>query len=190
MKKLISLVLAFVMVACVAAGCAPTTNNENENENKEPVVQNYSGTMEELLTAITTEEPVEIMAGGVMTMDLANAGELPEEDFAWYISSYTGLENANDISDAAFFESMVGSIAFSMVAVRVNEGVDAKTVGQAMKDGIDTRKWICVQADELMVAGYGDVVMLIMLDSNLGMSAQSFVDAFKTVVGADLSFTI
>ena len=85
---------------------------------------------------------------------------------------------------------MVGAIAFSLVAVRVNEGVDAKTVGEAMKNGIDTRKWICVSADELMVAGYGDVVMLIMLDSGLGMTAQSFVDAFKTVCGADLSFIL
>lgn len=185
MKKLISLVLALAMIACVAAGCAPATN-----DNKEPAAQKFEGTMEELVTKITTEQPVEIMGGGAMALDLANAGELPEEDFAWYIANYTGLENGNDISDGAFYESMVGAIAFSLVAVRVNEGVDAKTVGEAMKNGIDTRKWICVSADELMVAGYGDVVMLIMLDSGLGMTAQSFVDAFKTVCGADLSFIL
>ena len=184
MKKLISLVLALAMVACVAAGCAPTNNDNNNDET--PTVQNYAGTMEELLGKITTEEPAEIMGGMAMSLDLS----AENADLEWQIQSYTGLTSASDLSDVAIFESMVGSIAFSIVAVRVNEGVDAKTVGEAMKNGIDTRKWICVTADELIVAGYGDVVLLVMLDSNLGMSAQSFVDAFKTVVGADLSFTL
>lgn len=178
MKKLISLVLSLVMVACVAAGCAPADNKSD--------VQNLTGTMEELIGKITTQQPVEIMGGMAMALDLTDANA----DRDWQIQSYTGLENGNDISDVAVYESMVGSIAFSLVAVRVKEGVDAKTVGEAMKTGIDTRKWVCVAADELMVAGYGDVVMLIMLDSNLGMNAQSFVDAFKKVCGADLSFTI
>jgi len=178
MKKLISLVLSLVMVVCVAAGCAPADNKSD--------VKNLTGTMEELIGKITTQQPVEIMGGMAMALDLTDANA----DRDWQVNSYTGLENGNDISDVAVYESMVGSIAFSLVAVRVKEGVDAKTVGEAMKNGIDTRKWICVGADELMVAGYGDVVMLIMLDSNLGMTAQSFVDAFKKVCGADLSFTI
>ena len=35
----------------------------------------------------------------------------------------------------------------------------------------------------VFVAGYRDVVMLIMLDSSLDLTAQSFVDAFGKVVG-------
>ena len=84
----------------------------------------------------------------------------------------------------------MGSHAFSLVMVRTAEGVDPKAVAQEMSDNIDTRKWICVGADEKIVAGYGDVVMLIMLDSMLGLSAQNYVDAFKNVCGADLDFTI
>ena len=84
----------------------------------------------------------------------------------------------------------MGSIAFSMVMVRVAEGADAMAVAEAMKANINTRKWVCVEADDLMVAGYGDVVMLIMVSSQNGMTAQSFVDAFQTVVGAELNFTI
>ena len=84
----------------------------------------------------------------------------------------------------------MGSIAFSMVMVRVAEGADAMAVAEAMKANINPRKWVCVEADDLMVAGYGDVVMLIMVSSQNGMTAQSFVDAFQTVVGAELNFTI
>ena len=74
--------------------------------------------------------------------------------------------------------------------VRTAEGADPKAVAQEMTDNIDTRKWICVGADEKIVAGYGDTVMLIMLDSQLGLSAQSYVDAFAQVAGGELDFTI
>ena len=85
---------------------------------------------------------------------------------------------------------MMGSIAFSMVMVRVAPDAGSKTVAENMKNGIDTRKWICVGADDILVAGYADVVMLIMLDSSLGLTAQSFVDAFAEVVGAELDFVM
>ena len=57
-----------------------------------------------------------------------------------------------------------------------------------MKAGIDPRKWICVEADDLMIAAYGDVAMLIMVDSTNGLSAQPYVDAFAEVAGAELDF--
>ena len=45
-------------------------------------------------------------------------------------------------------------------------------------------------ADEKLVAGYGDTVMLIMLSSSMDLSAQSYVDAFAQVCGDELDFTI
>jgi len=85
---------------------------------------------------------------------------------------------------------MMGSMAFSMVLVRLAEGADGKAVAEAMKSGIDTRKWICVEADDLKVAGFGDVVMLVMLNSDSGMTAQSFVDAFAKVAGFEAEFVM
>jgi len=81
------------------------------------------------------------------------------------------------------FEPMIGSIAFSMVMVRVAPGEDIKSVAEAMKSGINPRKWVCVEADDMLVTGYRDVVMLIMLDTSYDLTAQSFVDAFGKVVG-------
>ena len=85
---------------------------------------------------------------------------------------------------------MAVSQAFSLVLARVADANDAEAVAKEMTDNIDTRKWICVGADEKVVAGYGDTVMLIMLDSQLGLKAQSYVDAFKSVCGGDPDFTI
>ena len=64
---------------------------------------------------------------------------------------------------------------------------DVATVAETMKSGIDTRKWICVEADDLQVVSYGDVVMLIMVDSQNGMTSQSFVDAFAKVCGGEVT---
>ena len=124
--------------------------------------------------------------GGIMPVDLTDTSE----DGLWALQYNTGLTSGEKIKDIAVYEPMIGSIAFSMVLVRLNDAADAKTVAQEMSDNIDTRKWICVEADEKIVAGYGDVVMLIMLDSTSGMSAQSFVDAFKDICGGELDFTI
>ena len=67
---------------------------------------------------------------------------------------------------------------------------DVKAIAEGMKNGIDPRKWICVEADDLKVAGFGDVVMLIMVNSDSGMTAQSFVDAFAKVAGFEAEFVI
>jgi len=183
MKKLIALLLALVMVTAVFAGC----NKENTEDEggaaaaKTPIADN----METVVNTIIEKNPVEFM-GGLMPVDLADT----TEDGVWAIKSYTGLQSAEGLTDIAVYEPMMSSMAFSMVLVRVDDAANAKTVAQEMNDNIDTRKWGCVEADELIVVGYCDVIMLIMLDSDLGLTAQSFVDAFKTVCPGELDFTI
>jgi len=179
MKKFLSVMLVLTMVLSMAA-CGGKKNQETEA----PALS-VSGTMEELLNKTIEQRPVEFM-GGVIPVDLTDS----TEDGLWAIKSYTGLDSAEKITEAAAFEPMMGSMAFSMVMVRLAEGADAKAVAEAMKSGIDTRKWICVEADDLKVAGFGDVVMLIMVNSDSGMTAQSFVDAFAKVAGFEAEFVI
>ena len=77
------------------------------------------GTMEELLNEIVAQQPVEF-DGGVETIDLTDTSE----EGQWAIKSSTGLDNAGVLTEAAVFEPMIGSIAFSMVMVRVAPGED------------------------------------------------------------------
>ena len=184
MKKLISMLLALVMVFGLTA-CGSTAA---EPETAPPV--SLEGTMEELVNQVIENQPVEFM-GGMIPVDLTDTSE----DGLWAIKYYTGLDNADQISDVAVYEPMMGSIAFSLVMVRANADVGTKTLAESMKSGIDNRKWICVEADDLMVCGFGDVVMLIMVGSETGMTAQSFVDAFQKVCetqieGAELEFVL
>lgn len=169
MKKVIALMLVMVMAISMAA-CG------GKGATKAPLV----GTMEENVLKIMEISPVEFM-GGVIPVDLSDADT---------VKYFTGLQSGEKVTDIAVYESMTGSQAFSLVLARVADAADAETVAKEMTENIDTRKWICVGADEKVVAGYSDTVMLIMLDSQLGLNTQSFVDAFKSVCGADLDFTI
>ena len=179
MKNFVAIVLALSLVLSLAA-CGGKKNQETES-----AAMRVEGTMEELLNKTVEQRPVEFM-GGVIPVDLTDSSE----DGLWALKSYTGLDSAEKITEAAAFEPMMGSLAFSMVMVRLAEGADGKAVAESMKSGIDTRKWICVEANDLKVAGFGDVVMLIMVNSDSGMTAQSFVDAFAKVAGFEPAFVI
>jgi len=175
MKKVISMLLAFAMVFGLTA-CGSSAEPEQTVS-----AVSLEGTMEELVNQVITEQPVEFM-GGIMPVDLADTSE----DGLWAIKYYTGLDNAEQIEDVAVYEPMMGSIAFSLVMVRAKTD-DTKTLAESMKAGIDQRKWICVEADDLQVVSYGDVVMLIMVGSDTGMTSQSFVDAFAQVCGGNVT---
>lgn len=208
MKKMISLLLVVALFAAMAAGCAqkpaettePTTEATTEPTTEattEPTTEATeevsdstqgaeAGSLEAMINEIVTIQPVEFMAA-TTNLDLTDTSE----NAAFQLKGFTGLEDASMLKEVSAYESMIGSIAFSMVLVRVNDAANAKTVGQQMKEGIDPRKWICVEADDLQVVGCGDVVMLIMVSSAMeGMTSQAFVDAFKTVCGAELDFVL
>lgn len=179
MKKLICALLALSLILAMAA-----CGGSKPEETTAPAA-NIEGTMEELLNKVIEQRPVEF-AGGVYPIDLTDTSE----DGKWAVKSFTGLEDASQLTEAAAYEPMIGSIPFSMVMVRTAEGADPKAVAEAMKSGVDPRKWICVEADDMKVAGCGDVVMLIMVSTSGDLTAQSFVDAFQSVAGRNCDFVI
>ena len=180
MKKMISMLLALVMVLSLAA-CGGN-NTPAATEAPTEAAKHVEGTMEELLNKVIEIQPVEFM-GGSMALDLTDTSE----DGLWMVKNYTGLDSADSITEAAFYEPMMGSIPYSMVMVRAAEGADVAAVAEGMKTGIDQRKWICVEADDLQVVSFGDVVMLIMVGSDTGMTSQAFVDAFAQVCGGEVT---
>ena len=131
-----------------------------------------AGTPAEIIDKIYANHKAIEMPLGTMEVDLTDPDAL---------KMFTGLGSADKISAAAVSESMMGAQAYSLVVVKVKDAKDADAVATEMMNGIDQRKWICVEADDLMVTGFGDVVMLIMVGSDTGMTSQSFVDAFQKV---------
>ena len=103
-------------------------------------------------------------------------------------TAVTGLASSDKVKAAAYSESMMGSQAYSLVVVRVKKSKDAAAVADEMLSGINPAKWICVEADDVRVAAYDDLVMLIMVSSSFEetVTGKEIVSAFKKVCGGSL----
>ena len=166
MKKIIAIVV--VLVVAAVAVFAFTGN-------KAPEVTPYEGTLEDLTNALYEANPVEFMVGPAMPVELTDVDAL---------YAYLGLESADGIAEATWSESMIGAQPYSLVLAKVSEGADMEAIKNAMFNGINTRKWICVEADQLRVVSAADLIMLVMADTQLGEGiADGMVEAFKTNVG-------
>lgn len=64
-------------------------------------------------------------------------------------------------------EPMMGSIAYSVVLVRMKDGADIESAKKAILDNVDPRKWICVEVpkEEVIVKNRGNLIILIMVEN-------------------------
>ena len=189
MSKLISAILAVLLLASMLSGCGNQNGSEQPAQTTSPTATGeVAGTdvpngLQGELSSIIDEIYANKDAGIAVETKAVDVGDADS------IKYFTGLSDADKIEEAFVSEAMMSSQAYSLVLVRLKDGADAQDVAQAMKDGIDTRKWICVEADDLRVAACGDVVMLIMVSSALSdtVTAAQIVDAFSAVCGGTLT---
>lgn len=136
-----------------------------------------SGTPAEIIDKIYAKFPVEELPLTTIEVDI-------NDEFAF--NRYTGLSSPDKVSAVAASESMMGAQAYSLVVVKVKDAKDAKDIANEMKNGIDPRKWVCVEADDLKVAAAGDVVVLMMVSSEHSdvATAKDIINAFKKVAGS------
>ena len=76
-------------------------------------------------------------------------------------------------SDSVYSAPMMSSIAYQCVVLRVEEGQDVETAKQLLLDNADPIKWVCVEAESVVVENVGDVILYIMCD-------YATADAIKT----------
>ena len=169
MKKFISVILMAALALSLFAACGKTDDA--------PKGADLSGETVEALVNKIYESKMPEFALMTMPVDLADA-----EMVAWQ----TGVSDPALLKEAVISESMMGSQAYSLVMVRVNDAAKAEEVAQMMLDNIDPRKWICVAADDIDAAIYGDLVLFVMIDSSFGIPAADFIGAFKTIAGGAL----
>ncbi len=144
------------------------------------------GSLPDIIEKIYTKKDMGELALTTITQEMMDFTD-PE-----VLKMYTGTDDTTAIKEIAVSEAMVGAIPYSLVLARVNDENKAAEVAQNMFDNIDTRKWICVEADDLKVAVCGDAVMLIMVSSEYAdtVTSQEIVDAFESVCGGSLTTVI
>lgn len=159
----------------------PETKPDNTGSNDASV--DLSGkTTAEIISMIYEKKPVDLFLDTV-TLDLSDADT---------VKSIAGLSSTDGIKEISVSEPMMGSQAYSMVLVRVSDSANAASVAQTMKDNINPRKWICVEADDIKAASKGDLALFFMVDSEFAdtVTASEIMDAFKSVCGGSLDSEI
>lgn len=181
MKKLISILLALTLCTGVLTGCR---RSEPEDTTTTPAATSALAgkALTEIVDMVYAKHPMEL---SLITVDVAL-------DDAYAVKSYLGLDSADMVKEAVASESGFGSQAYSLVLCRVKNPANAQDVARKMFDGIDQRKWICVEADDLMVSVFGDLVLLVMIDSDYAemATAQQLTDAFAAINGAAAELTL
>lgn len=86
--------------------------------------------------------------------------EVTDENIEYYL----GTKDI-EYESALASESMVGSIAYSVVLVRLDDNSDVEATKTKIKENINPRKWICVGVEEedVIVENKGNLIILIMV---------------------------
>ncbi|MCM1052406.1 MAG: hypothetical protein NC483_00290 [Ruminococcus sp.] len=137
MKKVLGLFCA-LLVCFSITGCGKKAS------------ENVSGTLPEIM-----EKLYDGISEDEMPMMVENT-ELNEENFKYYAFADINYK------EAIASESMTGSIAHSVVLIRLENSADADSAVTEIKNNADPRKWICVEAENTYVLAKGDLVVLIM----------------------------
>ncbi len=143
MKKIVSILSVFTIALLFITGCGQK-------------IVHVEGTLEDLMTKV-----YEGISEDQLPMMLQNI-ELTEEN----IESYIGTKDIK-WKEALASESGVGSIAHSVVLIRMTEDATEKEIEEAktkIKENANPRKWICVEAENVFVESKGDLIILIMSD--------------------------
>lgn len=151
---------------------APVDGTENTNPETPAADGETTVTPEEQEVLDTLQKLVAGAADDIMCDNtIITADQYPYYLFIDYI----------DGSIAASASAMIGSIAHSVVLLKLPEDADVAAVAADIEANMDPRKWICVEAEATMVKTSGQYVLM-------AMSSQATVDAisanFDTVFGA------
>ena len=155
-KKVLWTIIAVVAVVAIAVVAVVFLK---------PVEKNVEGTLEEIMAKVyagISEENLPMMLGNI-PVDSEN------------VEGFLGTTEVN-YKEAVASESMVGSIAHSVVLVRMNDAKEADAAVETIKVNVNPRKWICVEASNVAVKSKGDLVILIMSNETLAPTLEANFD--------------
>jgi len=135
MKKILGLLTIFVLTLTLA-GCGE---------------KNVQGSLEEIMDKVYASIPED-----ERPMMLMNT-EVTEENVEMYLGTVD-----IEYEEALASESATGSIAHSVVLVRVKKSADVEAIKNKIENSVNPRKWICVEAEEVEVESKGNLIILIM----------------------------
>lgn len=156
MKKYVLLLLVLgVALFCTACGRSDSAKT-------------IEGTLPEIIDRIYESADVDDDTRDFLENSLATVA-VEKESAAYYFGTDT-----IDFTDAVASEPRMSSIAFSVCLMRVPEGTDVEAAKAEIRDTVDPRKWICVEANDVLVESEGDLILLVMTADSSSVYAEAF----------------
>lgn len=157
MRKLKKILLLLVMITMTMSltGCGEKNVEGELTDIMEDVYKEmYASVDEEERPVLTTVNVLE------------KTEDMTDEDVDAAVEYAIGT---TDIKYKEIYESkpMIGSLAYSVVLVRMEENADIEDAKTKIKENVDPRKWICaeVEKDDVIVKSKGDLIILIMVEN-------------------------
>lgn len=150
-KKKTLFILALIAVSILIIGLIFIINNNNTS--------NFS---------FKTEEDIVKMMNKIKKVDTLPDLEthtLNLEDLD-SITAYTGLKSIDLIDSIVVNEPMMGSQAYSVLAIKVKNKSDVENVKQEIYDNINMNKWVCVSADKLVITNTENLIFVVMTSND------------------------
>ncbi len=157
MKKIITMLLLGTMCLGIF-GCGKNTSEEASLE----------GSCVEILDKVY--ETAEVSENFKESLEYFDKMEIPA-DSTEYILGTTEIPYA----DAVYSAPMMSSVAYQCVVLRVDDGMGVEEAKQLLADNANPAKWVCVEAESVVVESVGDVILFVMADAE---TADALKNAF------------
>lgn len=167
------ILLILVVVVAVIAGVLVFTNSGNEENS------NVSGEVLNIKNSTELTSFVDKVYEGLELFPSIASMELMLDD-AETVTYETGLSSTDKIDAVVVSAPMISSQAYSMILVKVKDGVDADSVAKEMSENINPNKWICVSAEKIYATSSGNVAFLVMTNADM---AEDVYNNFKKEAG-------
>ena len=82
-----------------------------------------------------------------------------------YFGVSMGLEKTDGIASGTLFSAMMMTNPFSVAVAKLDASADADAVAKDFINNVDFFKWVCVLADNALVASKGDMVLCLVADA-------------------------
>lgn len=152
--KLLGLCVVLLLTMFVVTGCG----------------NNIEGGLEDIMAKLYADVSEDNRPGGLTNM------EINDEN----IESFIGTKDI-EYTEAIASESMIGSIAHSVVLIRVKDASKVEEYKAEILEKVNPRKWICVgvEKDEVIIENKGDLIVVIIVQDK--DNRQKIADAFNNL---------
>lgn len=153
-----NVVLSLIVLSMLLVSCG--SNGSEETSPK------LVGSLSEIMDSVY--ENADLSQDFRDSMDNFDSGEIPA-NLAEYLIGTTDVAY-----DESFYSApLINVVPYQCILLRLPEGADVEAAKQTLADHADPRKWICVEAESVVVENVGDVVLFVMGDSQTTNALQT-----------------